>query len=98
MGEPVRKFDVAVAGSLGLSQRLEERLISDPIKLACDRLKADIGHWFPPPYPSASTCARVCVSCARRDETAHHAGMPPPGSSLATSRWSNRVGRTGRAG
>ena len=49
MGE----LDIAVAGALGLAQRLEERFVADPIELARDRLKTDIGHCVPSFCPLA---------------------------------------------
>ena len=52
--EPMGELDIAVAGALGLAQRLEKGLVADPVELACDRLKADVGHRF------ALLCSAVC--------------------------------------
>ena len=46
--QPVRELDIAVAGALGLPQRLHEGFVADPVELAGDGLKADIGHRLPP--------------------------------------------------
>ena len=40
--QPMRKLDVAVAGALGLPQRLNERLVADPVQFAGDRFDADV--------------------------------------------------------
>src|ERR1700681_1262098 len=91
VGEPMGKLDIAIAGALGLAQRLEEGLIADPVKLACDRFKADIGHCFPPLCPFVSPFARASVSCARPDETVHRTGRARASSNPTPSRSSSRA-------
>src|SRR5690625_1706715 len=44
MQEPVRQFDICIARALGLAQRLNETVITQPVELAGDCLEADIGH------------------------------------------------------
>ena len=62
VGEPMRELDVAVAGALGLAQRLEEGFVADPVELAGDRLKTDIGHCSPLHCALPSTSRlRLCL-------------------------------------
>jgi hypothetical protein len=44
VGQPVRQFQIAVARSFGLAQRLDERLVSDPVELAGHCLERDVSH------------------------------------------------------
>ena len=48
VNEPMRQLDIAVAGTLGLAQRLEEGFVADPVELAGDGLETDVGHRLPP--------------------------------------------------
>ena len=62
--QPVRQLDVAVAGALGLAQRLDEGFVADPVELAGDGFEADVGHGRLPIASSFSGAA--CASCAQR--------------------------------
>ena len=44
LGEPVRQLDIAVAGPLGLAQRLNKGFIADAVEFAGDGFETDIGH------------------------------------------------------
>ena len=48
MQQPVGELEIAVAGALGLPQRLDERLVADAVQLAGDRFDADVcAHGLP---------------------------------------------------
>ena len=59
--EPMRELDIAVAGALGLAQRLDEGLVADPVQLAGDRLEADVGHRSAPECSSGRARRRRCL-------------------------------------
>ena len=44
MGQPVGKFHIAIARSLGLAKRFQECVVADPIELARNRFEADVSH------------------------------------------------------
>ena len=70
--EPVAELDIAIAGGLGLPQRLNERLVADPVELAGDRLDADVcAHGLP--LPSSPSTLRRCA--ARRLTTWNRASV-----------------------
>src|SRR5438445_8887397 len=55
--EPMRKLEIAVARTLGLAQRLNKRLIADPIELSGHCLKTDVGHRLLPDEVSGRASA-----------------------------------------
>ena len=46
MEKPVRQFDVAIAGALGVAQGPDEGVVADPVQFPGYGFKADIGHGF----------------------------------------------------
>jgi len=43
----VGQLDITIAGPLGLAQRLKEGFIANPVQLARNRFKADVGNCIP---------------------------------------------------
>ncbi len=52
MDQPVREFDIAIAGALGLAQRLEQGFVADAVELACHCFKVNVGHRRLPRLPA----------------------------------------------
>ena len=42
--QPMGELEIAIAGVLGVPQRLHESIIGNPVELAGDHFEADIGH------------------------------------------------------
>ena len=51
--QPVRQLHIAVARILGLPERLHKRVVAEPIELAGNGFKADVGHWSCPTFARA---------------------------------------------
>src|SRR5712671_2911316 len=96
MNQPVREFDIAIAGALRLPQRLEQGLIADAVELACDGLKIDVGH-LRLLRCGLAACV-VCCPCAPPGGTWRRGDRLPSCSSPAPSSSSSRADRTGRGG
>ena len=69
--QPMGQLDIAVAGALGLAQRLDEGVVADPVQLAGDGLEADVGHRsLLPLCVQRRVGSYACAACARPDGSA----------------------------